>query len=109
MGADILVGSNPAYHQAGGGRNDERRNLGDKTIADGKQSVVPGSGGEVQIVLKHADDQAADHIDEKNQDSRNGIAPHELAGTIHGPVELRFLRNRGAPLARLLFPDQARR
>ena len=109
LGADILVGANPADHQTGGGRDDERRNLSNEPVADGEQSVIPGSGSKIQIVLKHTDDQATDHIDKKNQNSCYCIASHKLAGAIHGTVEFRFLGNRGATLARLFLSDEARR
>ena len=87
LAADVVVGSHAAHDQARGGRDDERRNLCNQSVTDCQQGVVSGSGGDVQIVLQHTDDQAAYHIDEQDQDARYRIAPHKLAGAIHRTVE----------------------
>jgi hypothetical protein len=44
-----------------------------------------------QVVLQHADRQAADHVDEQDQQAGDGVAAHVLAGTVHGTEEVRFL------------------
>ena len=41
-------------------------------------------------MLQHADGHAAEHVDEKNQDAGDGVAANELAGTVHGTVEVGF-------------------
>ena len=39
-------------------------------------------------MLHHADAQTADQIDQQDQHAGQGITAHELAGTIHGAVEV---------------------
>ena len=42
-------------------------------------------------MLQHAHGQAAEHVDEQDQDAGNGIAADELAGAVHRTVEVGFL------------------
>ncbi len=58
-------------------------------------------------MLHHADHQAADDVDEHDDDAGDGIAAHELGGTVHRAVEVGFLRDLGAAFARHVFADQA--
>jgi hypothetical protein len=48
------------------------------------------------MALEHADGQAADYVDEDDNDTGNSITFDELAGTIHGSVEIRLHFN-GSP------------
>ena len=41
--------------------------------------------------LDHADEQAADDIDQRDDDAGDGVAADELAGTVHGPEEVGLL------------------
>ena len=43
-------------------------------------------------MLDHADVQAAQDVDEGDDDARDGVAADEFAGTVHGPVEIGLLR-----------------
>src|SRR5690606_884977 len=56
---------------------------------------------------QHADGEAADQVDQQDQDAGDGVAAHELGGAIHGPVEVGFLGHVGAALARVVGVDQA--
>ena len=58
--------------------------------------------------MQHADDQAADDVDQQDDDAGHGIAAHELAGTIHRPVEIRLLGDFGTAFARDILTDQSR-
>ena len=44
-------------------------------------------------VLDDADDEAADDVDERDDDAGDGVAADELAGTVHRPVEVGLLRD----------------
>ena len=43
--------------------------------------------------LSDADDEAADDVDGGDDDAGHGVAAHELAGAVHGPVEVRLARD----------------
>ncbi len=58
-------------------------------------------------MLHHADEEAADDVDEKDQDAGGGVATHELGCTVHRTVEVRFLAHFLAPLACLFLGEQA--
>ena len=62
---------------------------------------------EGQAVTDRADGQAAEDVDEQDQDAGDRIAADELAGTVHGAVEVRFRAHLGAPCAGLVLRDQA--
>ena len=58
-------------------------------------------------MLEDADQHAADQVDEENQQAGNGVAADELAGAVHGAVEVRFHADLGAPGDGLLLGDDA--
>src|SRR5690606_26045460 len=58
-------------------------------------------------VLHHANQQAADDVDEQDQDAGDGIAADEFGGTVHGAVEIGLGGDFHATLARLFLGDQA--
>ena len=58
-------------------------------------------------MLPDADDEAADEIDEQDQDRRDRVAAHELAGAVHGAEEIRLVRHLLAPAHRLFLVDEA--
>jgi hypothetical protein len=63
----------------------------DETVADGQQRVVVGRVGEGQIHLRDADEDAAENVDEGDQQAGDGIAADELRGTVHGAEEGAFV------------------
>jgi hypothetical protein len=91
----------------GGDRDDQRRNLGHQAVTDGQQGVGLDRFAEGHVVLGHADDQAADDVDDGHQDAGDGIAVHVLGGTVHGAVEFRLLADFGAARLGFAFADQA--
>ena len=107
MLADVLFGGYPRHHQTGRRGNDQRRNLRHQTVADGQQGVGLGRVPGAHVMLDHADDQAADDIDEQNQNAGDGITAHELGGAIHRAVKVRLQRHGSAAFARLVLADQA--
>jgi hypothetical protein len=54
-----------------------------------------------------ADGEAAENVDQRDQDGRDGIAAHELARPVHRAVEVRFLFHLAAAGAGLFFIDDA--
>ncbi len=95
--------------QARCGRDDEGRDLADEAVADGEDRVGAGGLHEGHALLRHADDQAGDDIDEGDEQAGNGVALHEFRGAVHGAVEgalvLQFL---AAGLRRLLVDEAGR-
>ena len=94
--------------QAGGGRDDQRRDLRDQAVADGEQRVGARGFGEAQALLRDADDHAADDVDEHHQQAGDGVAAHEFRGAVHGAEEAAFVLELLAAAARLLLVDQRR-
>ncbi|MHC2704234.1 hypothetical protein ACVMHZ_007397 [Bradyrhizobium liaoningense] len=93
--------------QAGRRRDDQRRHLGDETVTDGQERVGAAGVGEGHALLRHTDDDAADHVDEDDQEAGDGIAADELGGTIHRAEEAALVLQLLAPLLGDLLVDQA--
>ena len=47
-------------------------------------------GVEGHAFLQHSDAESADDIDDGDENARDGIASHELAGTVHRTVKISF-------------------
>ena len=78
--------------QAGGDRDDQRRDLRDQAVADGQQGVgVRRLRRSVRPCWHDADDDAADDVDEGDEQAGDGVAAHELRGTVHGAEEGAFV------------------
>ena len=107
LSADILIAGNARNHDTCRSRDQQRGNLRNQAIANRQQGVILDGSREIQIMLNHAYDQAADNVDDGHHDAGHRIAAHILAGTVHRAVELGFLGNFGTPLARFLLTDQA--
>src|SRR5690606_41123109 len=65
-------------------------NLRDQTVADRQKYVYLHRLVEGQLVLDHADDQAADDRDDHDQDAGDGVTAHEFARTVHRTVKVCF-------------------
>ena len=96
------------HQEAGGDRDDDGRDLGDQTVADGQLDIGVGRLAGGHAVLEHADQHAAQGVDEGDDQPGHGVAAHEFRGPVHGPEEGRFLLQLlAAQLGRRLV-DQAR-
>ena len=84
----LRVTSKPAASEI-----EKRRHLADQAVADRELREDLGGLGERHAVLDHADDKPADDVDERDDDAGDGVAADELAGTVHGPVEVGLLRD----------------
>ena len=93
--------------QAGGGRDDQRRDLRDEAVAHGQQGIGPGGFGERHALLRDADDHAADDIDEDNEKPGDRVAAHEFRGAVHGAEEAALVFQRPPSPARFVLVDQA--
>ena len=84
---------------------------GDTVIVIGAGNVAMDAArtalriGAASVTVLHRE--AANDVDEQDQDAGDGVAAHELAGTVHGAEEVGFLGHFLAPLAGLGFADQA--
>ena len=96
LAAHVLRAGHARDDDGDRGRQQQRRNLRDQAVADGEQRVGAAGAGERHAVRDHADGEAADDVDEQDQDAGDGIAAHELAGAVHGAVEVRFRAHFGA-------------
>ncbi len=67
---------------------------------------MPGIG-QRHAVLHGADEHAAEHIDEHDEDAGDRIAAHEFARAVHGTVEIRLLAHLLAAHDRLGLRDDA--
>jgi hypothetical protein len=66
-----------------------------------------GRFGKGEALLHDADDHAADDVDQHHEQAGNGVAAHELRGTVHGAEETGFVLQVLAPPPRLLLVDEA--
>ncbi len=93
--------------QARRGRDDQRRNLRHQPVADGEQRVGARGLGERHALLGDADDHAADHVDEHDEQAGDGVAAHEFRGAVHRAEERAFVLQMLAAGARVVLVDQA--
>ncbi len=103
----IITGIDATDHNASGNGDYQSWNLRNQGIANTQQGVIVRRRIQRQAMLPNANDQAADQVDEEDEDGGNGVATYEFAGTVHGPEEIRFLSDFLAPLLGLLLIDQA--
>ena len=67
-----------------------------QAVANGQQRVNATGVAQRQTVLANANGQAADQVDEQNQQAGNGVTADEFGGTVHGAEEVRLLRQLSA-------------
>ena len=80
----------------GGDGQQQRRDLGDETVADGQKHIGFRRSADTQTMLQGADEDAADDVDDEDQDPGHGIALDEFPRTIHRAVEIGLGRHFGA-------------
>jgi len=106
-GRDGAAAGTVGHQQAGRGADDQRRDLRHQAVADGQRAVGGQRLGRRHAVLRHADDEAADQVDEGDDQAGDGVAAHELGRAVHGPVEVGVAADLLAPAARLVLVDEA--
>ena len=62
---------------------------------------------ERHVIAPHARDETADDIDARDHQTRDGVAAHELACSVHGAEEFDLLLQGGAAPARFAIIDDA--
>ena len=107
LAAHVVVLAHAGDHHGGGHRDQQAGNLRHQRIANGQQDVAVGRLLGRQVVLQHANREAANDVDEQNQNTRHGVAAHELGGAVHGAEEVGFFRHFSAAALGFLFVDQA--
>jgi len=73
------------------------------------ETMSAGICGQRQLLLRHADDDAADDVDEGDDQAGDRVAADELRGAVHGAEEGAFVLQHLAPRPRLGLVDQAGR
>ena len=96
-------------HHAGGGGNDDGRDLGHQTVAHRQARINVRRLGERKALLGDADNHAADDVDEGDEKAGDDVAAHELGGAVHGAEEVAFFLQFPTPKSGLVLVDQARR
>ncbi len=107
LGADVLALADAGDDHRRGHRDQQRRHLGDQGIADGQQDEVVGRRAGAHAVLQRADQEAADDVDEQDQQRGDGVAAHELARAVHRAEELGLVGDLGAAAPGLGLVDVA--
>ena len=93
--------------QARRGGDDQRRDLRDQAVADRQQRVGARGVGEAHALLGDADDDAADDVDEDDEQAGDRVAAHEFRGAVHGAEEAAFVLQLLAALLGGRLVDQA--
>ena len=59
-----------------------------ETVADRERGIDLGGTTQIHAVLEDADRQSRQDVDDRDHNAGDGVAADELAGTVHGPVEV---------------------
>ena len=109
VGAEVLVvGGGPGDDEAGRDGQQQGGDLRDEAVAHAQQAVGVGGVGDRQVALGDADGEAADEVDGGDDDGGDGVAPDELGGPVHGPVEVGLVGDLLAAALGLLLVDEPR-
>ncbi len=65
VGTEVALGCGAGHDQAGRERDQQRGDLRDEPVADGEQAVGLDGLAERQVLLQHADGEAADEVDRR--------------------------------------------
>ena len=77
--ANVSFGiADPGHDQTCSGGDNQSRNLCHQTVANREQRVILCGLPQFHVVLCNADDEAAEDIDDQDENARYGIATHEL-------------------------------
>ncbi len=105
--AHVGVAGGAGDDEAGGDREQQRRDLRDQAVTDGEQAVGLDRVAQAHAVLRDADGEAADQVDQRDDDGRDRVALDELRGTVHRAVEVGLGVHLLAAPAGLLLVDEA--
>ena len=105
--AEARFGAGAGDEDTGRGGDQQRGDLRDEAVADAQEREALHRFLRGQAHLQDADDEAADEVDAGDEHARHGVAADELARTVHRAVEVGFLLDELAAVARLLLGDDA--
>jgi hypothetical protein len=94
--ADLHAFGGVGHHDAGGGGDDEGRDLRDQALTDGEDGELGGGVEKREALLRHADDDAADDVHRGDEQRGDGVALHEARGAVHGAEEVGLATDRVA-------------
>ena len=92
--------------QTGPDRDQQGGDLGYEPIANRQFGEDLAGLRQRQAPLDHTHEESAEDIDEGNHQPGDGVAAHELAGTVHRPVEVGLLHDLLPAALGLLIVDQ---
>ncbi|MNS52924.1 hypothetical protein D3C72_856630 [compost metagenome] len=104
--ANVFVGTHAGHNNARCGRDNEGWDLRHQAVTDSQQRIAFRRMAHVHAVLENTHQQAADNVDNHDQDTGDGIAANELTRTVHRTVEISFLGHVGAAFFRFIFANQ---
>ena len=83
----VVLGCRSCDDKAGCGRYEKSRYLADQSLADSGQGIFLDNGIDVESGSDHANDDSADNVYKRYDDSYNRIALDELACAVHGSIK----------------------
>ncbi len=97
------------HQQARAQRYDQGGDLRHEAVAHRQLGEHVGRVRQRHAVPRHPDHDAAEDVDGQDDQARDGVAPHELGGAVHGAEEGALLLQLAAAALRLLVVDQTGR
>jgi hypothetical protein len=101
-----LLGRVARDEHGGRGRHEQGRDLAHQAVADRQLRVALAGLGQRQAA-GDAERDAADQVEQRDDQAGDRVAAHELRGAVHRPVELGLGGDARAALARVVGVDQA--
>ena len=96
------------HDQTGGERHYQRRNLAHQPVADGQRGKDVKGIAHTHAALHDADEDAADDVDQRDNEPRHRIAAHEFRRTVHGTEKRAFVFQLLTATTRFVLVDQPR-
>ena len=101
----ILLAAVARDNQTSSNGNNECRDLAYKPVTDGQLGIYLQALEDAHVLLGHADIKPPEHVHHRDDDARDSVTADEFAGTVHGSVEVGFVRNSFAAGTGLGFGD----
>ncbi len=108
VASQVGLGARSRDDQAGRQRDQERRHLAHQPVADRQLRENAHRLARRHPMLEHAQIQATDDVHDRDQNPRDRVASHELAGPVHRTEEVGLAIQLVAAVGRFLLVDQPR-
>ena len=95
------------HDQTGGERHYQRRNLAHQPVPDSQRGKDVKGIAHTHAALHDADEDAADDVDQRDNEPRHRIAAHEFRRTVHGTEKRAFVFQFLTAATGLVFVDQS--